>query len=54
MTIRGWKTRYREIRNVFGYRKYDDLISAKKLNSKIGKDTLYRILKKLLEDRQSS
>ncbi len=37
MTIRGWKTRYREIRNVFGYRKYDDLISAKKLNSKIGK-----------------
>ena len=37
MTIRGWKTRYHEIRNVFGYRKYDDLISAKKLNSKIGK-----------------
>ena len=37
MTIRGWKTRYREIRNVFGYRKYDDLISAKKLNSKIRK-----------------
>ena len=37
MTIRGWKTRYHEIRNIFGYRKYDDLISAKKLNSKIGK-----------------
>ena len=37
MTIWGWKTRYREIRNVFGYRRYDDLISAKKLNSKIGK-----------------
>ena len=37
MTIRGWKTRYREIRNVFGYKKYDDLVSAKKLNSKIRK-----------------
>ena len=37
MTIWGWKTRYREIRNVFGYRRYDDLVSAKKLNSKIGK-----------------
>lgn len=37
MTIRGWKTRYHEIRNIFGYRKYDDLVSAKKLNSKIGK-----------------
>ena len=37
MTIRGWNARYHEIRNVFGYRKYDDIISAKKLNSKIGK-----------------
>ena len=35
MTIRGWETRYREIRNVFGYRKHEDLVSAKKLNSKI-------------------
>ncbi len=35
MTIRGWETKYREIRNVFGYRKHEDLVSAKKLNSKI-------------------
>ena len=48
MTIRGWKTRYREIRNVFGYRKYDDLISAKKLNSKIGKSYPLSNIKKTI------
>ena len=37
MTIRGWKTRYREIRNAFGYKESDDIASAKKLNSIIKK-----------------
>ena len=33
MTIRGWKTRYREIRGIFEYKESDDIASAKKLNS---------------------
>ena len=37
MTIRGWKTRYREIRDVFGYKESDDITSAKKLNSIVEK-----------------
>ena len=37
MTIRGWKTRYREIRGMFGYKESDDITSAKKLNSIIEK-----------------
>ena len=37
MTIRGWKTRYREIRGMFGYKESDDIASAKKLNSIIEK-----------------
>tara|TARA_B100000029_G_scaffold465597_1_gene500378 strand:+ start:958 stop:1698 length:741 start_codon:yes stop_codon:yes gene_type:complete len=49
MTIRGWKTRYREIRNVFGYRRYDDLISAKKLNSKIGRKYPLSKIKKTIK-----
>ena len=32
MTIRGWKSRYREIRTAFGYKESDDISSAKKLN----------------------
>jgi len=37
MTLRGWKTRYREIRDVFGYKESDDITSAKKLNSIVEK-----------------
>ena len=37
MTIRGWKTRYREIRGMFGYKESDDIASAKKLNAIIEK-----------------
>ena len=33
MTIRGWKTQFKEIRKEFGYSEKDDLNSAKKLNS---------------------
>ena len=51
MTIRGWKTRYREIRNVFGYSKYDDLISAKKLNVKIGKKYPISNIKKTISGK---
>ena len=32
MTIRGWKTKFNEIRKDFGYSEKEDLISAKKLN----------------------
>ena len=49
MTIRGWKTRYHEIRNIFGYRKYDDLVSAKKLNSKIGRKYPISEIKKTIK-----
>ncbi len=33
MTIHGWETKFKEIRKEFGYSEKDDLISAKKLNS---------------------
>jgi len=33
MTIRGWKTQFKEIRKEFGYLEKDDLISAKRLDS---------------------
>ena len=32
MTIRGWKTKFNEIRKEFGYSEKEDFISAKKLN----------------------
>jgi len=37
MTIRGWRTKYDEIRGIFGYKESDDIDSAKKLNSIIEK-----------------
>ena len=33
MTIRGWKTQFKEIRKEFGYLEKDDFISARKLDS---------------------
>ena len=33
MTIRGWKTQFKEIRKEFGYLEKDDLISVRKLDS---------------------
>ena len=33
MTIRGWKTQFKEIRKEFEYLEKDDLISAEKLDS---------------------
>ena len=46
MTIRGWKTKYHEIRAAFGYKESDDVASAKKLNSIINKRTPLSIFKK--------
>jgi hypothetical protein len=46
MTIRGWKTRYHEIRDVFGYKESDDIASAKKLDSIIKKKFPLSNLKK--------
>ena len=48
MTIRGWESRYREIRNAFGYSKLKDLESAQKLNRKIRKKYPISRLKKLI------
>ena len=48
MTITGWKTRYREIRNEFGYNEYDDLRSAKKLNRQIEKKYTISNIKKII------
>tara|TARA_B100000029_G_scaffold234108_1_gene231377 strand:- start:2153 stop:2893 length:741 start_codon:yes stop_codon:yes gene_type:complete len=51
MTIRGWKIRYDEIGDVFGYSKYDDLISAKKLNSIIRKKYPISSIKKIISGK---
>ena len=48
MTIRGWESRYREIRNAFGYSKLKDLESAQKLSRKIRKKYPISRLKKLI------
>ena len=49
MTIRGWKTQFKEIRKEFGYLEKDDLISVKKLDSilkdKNSKNQLQKIIK---------
>ena len=51
MTITGWKTRYREIRNEFGYNEYDDLRSAKKLNRHIDKKYPTSNIKKIISGK---
>ena len=51
MTITGWKTRYREIRNEFGYNEYDDLRSAKKLNRQIDKKYPISNIKKIISGK---
>ena len=51
MTITGWKTRYREIRNEFGYNEYDDLRSAKKLNRQIDKKYPTSNIKKIISGK---
>ena len=48
MTIRGWESKYREIRSVFGYSKFKDLESAQKLNKKIVKKYPISKIKKII------
>ena len=48
MTIRGWESKYREIRSVFGYSKFKDLESAQKLNRKIVKKYPISEIKKII------
>lgn len=47
MTMRGWKTKFKEIRKEFGYRERDDFLSAKRLNSLLEK----KFSKKQLEEK---
>ena len=51
MTIRGWKTRYREIRDIFGYNESDDIESAKKLDSIMGEKFPLSNLKKSIFEK---
>tara|TARA_B100001123_G_scaffold41211_1_gene42343 strand:- start:3674 stop:3847 length:174 start_codon:yes stop_codon:yes gene_type:complete len=46
MTIRGWITKFKEIRNEFNYKERDDYNSAKKLNSIIKKNSQKNNFKK--------
>ncbi len=45
--MRGWKTKFKEIRKEFGYRERDDFLSAKRLNSLLEK----KFSKKQLEEK---
>ncbi|MBC8252377.1 MAG: DUF115 domain-containing protein [Candidatus Nitrosopelagicus sp.] len=47
MTMHGWKTKFKEIRREFGYRRTDDFLSARKLDSLLEK----KFSKKQLQDK---
>ena len=51
MTIRGWKTRFKEIRREFGYSEREDLRSAKKLNSLLKDKTSKKQLEKIIKNK---
>tara|TARA_B100000029_G_scaffold354293_1_gene347081 strand:- start:1823 stop:2563 length:741 start_codon:yes stop_codon:yes gene_type:complete len=51
MTIRGWESKYREIRSLFGYSKLQDLESAQKLNKKIVKKYPISKIKKIISGK---
>ena len=51
MTIRGWKTIFKEIRKEFGYKEIDDLHSAEKLNSLLKKRFLKKNFQKLISNK---
>ncbi len=51
MTIRGWKTLFKEIRKEFGYKELDDLHSAQKLNSFLKKEFLKKEFQKLISGK---
>ena len=54
MTIRGWDTKFKEIRKEFGYTEKDDLISAKKLNSLLKRKSSRKEFQKRIHGRQFS
>ena len=49
MTIRGWKTKYSEILNEFGFKKKDDIKSAELLNSLLRRKFSLKNLEKLIQ-----
>ena len=51
MTIRGWKTIFKEIRKEFGYKEIDDLHSAQKLNSFLKKKFLKKEFQELISGK---
>ena len=51
MTIRGWKTKFREIRKKFGYLEKDDYRSAKKLDSLLGRKKLKKQLRDIIDGK---
>jgi hypothetical protein len=51
MTIRGWKTKFKEIRNEFRYSEAKDIQSAKKLNSILKKKFSEKQLEELIRNK---
>ena len=51
MTIRGWKTKFIEIRKEFGYKEVDDILSAKKLNLLIKNKFFKKQFQDLISDK---
>ena len=51
MTIRGWKTQFKEIRKEFGYLEKDDLISVKRLDSLLKGKNSKRQFQNMIEGR---
>ena len=51
MTIRGWKTKFKEIRKEFKYKETDDFHSAKKLNSLLKKKFIKKELQNIIKNK---
>jgi len=51
MTIRGWKTKFKEIRNEFRYSESEDIRSAEKLNSILKKKFSEKQLEELIKNK---
>ena len=51
MTIRGWNTRYRQIRHEFGYKESEDFAAAKKLDKIIEKAFPLSKFKKIISGK---
>ena len=51
MTIRGWKTQFKEIRKEFGYLEKDDLISVKRLDSLLKRKNSKRQFQNMIQGK---